>query len=94
MAIRAAADPTSQSAYKLRSISPRGNKPPSSYVVSGKAFTAYYDIPTESAHRWTAQVDDGMLIIDLKEPGLKVVSNRNRNGNRHGQQRERSLLDG
>ena len=89
MGIRKTTDSKSQSAYVVRSVTPRNNRPPSSYVLSGIAFAAYYGIPVESAHRWTAQEEDGMLVIDLNTPGLTVVSNRNlnRDGN---QERERS----
>lgn len=41
-------------------------------VVSGKAFLAYYDIPRGVARRWIAQERDGMLVIDLKQPGTEV----------------------
>jgi hypothetical protein len=41
-------------------------------VVSGKAFLAYYDIPRDVARRWNAEERDGILIIDLKQPGTEV----------------------
>jgi hypothetical protein len=82
MAIRKAADAAARSAYVLRPLKQRGRKaPPSSYLASGKAFAVFYGIPTDVAKRWTAQVEDDMLVVDLNEPGLEVTSNRNRNGN-------------
>jgi hypothetical protein len=47
-------------------------------VVSGKAFLAYYDIPREVARRWNAEERDGMLIIDLKQPGTEVSGHSSR----------------
>lgn len=47
-------------------------------VVSGKAFLAYYDIPRETARRWIAEERDGMLVIDLKQPGTEVSGHSSR----------------
>lgn len=88
--IRKTADAKSQSAYMVRPLSPRNKRPASSYLLSGAAFTAFYGIPTQRAHRWTAREEDGMLVIDLNTPGLEVTSNRQGNGS-NGQS-QRSLL--
>jgi len=66
-----AVDPSTEHAYLVR---PLGRS--SSWLVSGRAFTVYYGIPTEVAHRWVARMDEGMLIVDLKEPGAEVTGHR------------------
>jgi hypothetical protein len=49
----------------------------STHLISGTAFTNWYDIETLVARRWSATVsEDGMLVIDLKQPGAETVSNR------------------
>lgn len=93
IAVRKAEDPSAQSAYVLRPLSQRGSRPPSSFLASGAAFTVFYGIPTEIARRYTAEVQDNMLVINLNEPGVEVTSNRARNRNGQ-QQRERSLFNG
>lgn len=47
-------------------------------VVSGKAFLAYYDIPRDVARRWIAEEREGMLVIDLKQPGTEVSGHSSR----------------
>ncbi len=47
-------------------------------VVSGKAFLAYYEIPRDVARRWIAEERDGMLVIDLKQPGTEVSGHSSR----------------
>jgi hypothetical protein len=47
-------------------------------VVSGKAFLNYYDIPRDVARRWIAEERDGMLVIDLKQPGTEVSGHSSR----------------
>lgn len=41
-------------------------------------FTKYIDLDTSQARRWSPKLSDGMLILDLKDEGALVVSNRNR----------------
>lgn len=67
--------PDSEFAYIVRPLS----KGQSTWLVSGMAFTVYYGIDTSIARRWVARADEeGMLILDLKEPGQEIVSNRER----------------
>lgn len=47
-------------------------------VVSGRAFLAYYEIPRGVARRWIAEKRDGMLVIDLKQPGTEVSGHSDR----------------
>jgi hypothetical protein len=48
------------------------------HVVSGKAFLPYYGIPRDSARRWIATMQDDMLVIDLKQPGIEVTGHSSR----------------
>jgi hypothetical protein len=69
-----AVDPGVDHAYPMR---PQGHKDEGPYIVSGAAFTKYYGIDTEQARRWHADLEDGVLCIDLRQPGQVVTSNRN-----------------
>lgn len=53
----------------------------SSITVSGMAFVRHYGIVpvderSSSAYRWPAKVRDGILCVDVSEPGRPVTSNR------------------
>jgi hypothetical protein len=67
------AEPSTGHAYVVRPLGKGG----SNWLISGKAFTTYYDIPIGVARRWAGHVENDLLIVDLKEPGLEVTSNRN-----------------
>lgn len=47
-------------------------------VISGTAFTRYYDIDTSESKRWEPMFDGPMLIVDLKQPGRPIGSRRTR----------------
>lgn len=66
-------DPSVDHAYPMR---PQANKDDGPYIVSGSAFTKFYGIKTEEARRFNAQMEDGVLIIDLRSEGQVVTSNR------------------
>jgi hypothetical protein len=66
--------PDEAHAYPIRSIGPER----STYVVAARAFFAYYEIPTEEPTRRVVRAEDGVLVIDLNDPGRVAVSNRNR----------------
>ncbi|MCT2586047.1 hypothetical protein [Actinophytocola gossypii] len=68
-------------AYPIRS---QGGKDIGPYLVAGTAFTKYYGIDTTMARRFPATMDDGVLCIDLSQPGTVVSSNRKGRG-RHQQ---------
>lgn len=68
-----AIDPSVDHAYPMR---PQANKEEGPYIVSGSAFTKYYGIKTEEARRYSADIEDGVLIIDLRSEGQVVTSNR------------------
>lgn len=63
----------SPQAYPLRSVG-TGN----SFVISGTAFFAFFGISPEAPKRRDVKVEDGVLILDLKDPGRDATSNRNR----------------
>jgi hypothetical protein len=65
---------TTPHAYVVRGV---GNNQ-ATHVVSGKAFLSYYGIPRDVARRWTAQVEEDVLVIDLKQPGFEVTGHTNR----------------
>ena len=44
------------------------------FIISGKAFTAYYDIPANSPRRWKAYMLNGVLCVDLSGPFIEVSS--------------------
>jgi hypothetical protein len=61
-------------AYALRALA----KSNTTWLLSGTAFVNYYGIETDAARRYVASTTDDMLVLDLKEPGLLVTSNRDR----------------
>ena len=60
-------------AYVVRSFGKGGT-----WLISGTAFTNYYDIDTSVPTRREARVEDGVLVIDLNDPGTPALSNRDR----------------
>lgn len=75
MGVRAV-DPAVEHAYPLRSPS----KTDRSFILSGTAFTKYYEIDTTVSTRRQAYMEGDILCIDLKEPGTVVTSNRRGTG--------------
>lgn len=65
-------DPSTEHAYMVRPLGKGGNN----WLISGRAFTAYYGIPTGTARRWPGRIDNDVLVVDLKEPGAEVTGNR------------------
>ncbi|WP_219419672.1 hypothetical protein [Pseudonocardia nigra] len=51
-------------------------------LIAGTAFVQYYGIDTTTSRRWTPTLRDGVLCIDMKEPGTPIVGNRARRGDR------------
>jgi hypothetical protein len=71
---RAATD-TVQHAYPIRPVN--ANKSGTgTYVVSGRSFTHYYKIDTETARRFNVHLDGDILCLDLKGPSAEVTGNR------------------
>lgn len=75
MGVRAV-DPHAQHAYPIRPNS--GDQHARTFLVSGTAFVRYYGIDTTVSRRWPATMQDGILCVDLKEPGTEVTGNRSR----------------
>lgn len=66
--------PAEDHAYLVKSPAEKRDK---GFILSGRAFTAFYDIRTDEARRRRAYMVDDILCVDLKEPGVVVTSNRN-----------------
>jgi hypothetical protein len=57
------ADPRLDNAQRVRTNT-NGN----AYLVSAARFTTHYGIPTEIGHRWPAQMEGDLLVIDISKP--------------------------
>ena len=66
-------DSSLEHAYTVRSFGRGGT-----WLISGTAFASYYDIDTSVPTRRKGRVEDGMLVIDLNDPGTPALSNRER----------------
>jgi hypothetical protein len=51
-------------------------------ILAASSFSQFVGLEISSGRRWNAQVKDGMLLIDLGDPGTPVVSNRVRGRNK------------
>ena len=58
-----------------RQSSTKGRGP---VLVAGSMFTRFIGLDTAQARRWTPVEGEGVLIIDLKQDGALVISNRER----------------
>ncbi len=67
-------DLTAEHAYKMRPLGKSG----SSWIITATTFTDYNRINTEVARRYQANMEDGMLVIDVSVPGTAIVSNAHR----------------
>lgn len=54
------------------------NKDSGPLVIAGTAFTQYYSIDTSTSRRWTPELRDGVLCIDVRRGGVEVRGNRRR----------------
>ena len=70
------ADPQAEGAYPIRHTSAKAE---TTFLTSGLAFTKYWGIDTETSRRRKVYVEDGILCIDLNDPGTEIVGNRSRN---------------
>ena len=64
------ADPRSTTAFALRPAV--ADRPASPLVTTAASFTAFYDIDTSVSRRWTPELRDGLLLIDLKGPSVEA----------------------
>lgn len=62
-------------AYPIRGVDTDGP-----WIVSGTAFTRFFNIITDVSRRYPAYVEGDLLCIDLKLGGTEVTSNRVKNG--------------
>lgn len=60
-------------AYAVRTQSHREG---AQAILSGSAFTQYYDIDTSVSRRWEPYMEGGILCIDLKGASTEVRGNR------------------
>jgi hypothetical protein len=60
--------------YVVRPQSPTKDTGP--LIIAGTAFAQYYGLDTTVSRRWTPTLVDGVLCIDLKQPGVEIVGNR------------------
>jgi hypothetical protein len=65
--------PEDPDAYPVRPIGGGGT-----YVLSGRAFLKWFDIDFGTPTRREVTVVNGVLIVDLKDPGRDATSNRTR----------------
>lgn len=65
------ADPSLPHAYALRK---QGGS--NSWIIAGQAFTNRYGIPTDTALRYGATTEDGVLVVDLKTTGTDATGPR------------------
>ena len=63
-------DPSMDHAYIVRTQ--RG----ANWLISGRAFMNYYEVDVSEPRRRMAQMQGDVLVVDLKEPGTVVTSNR------------------
>lgn len=68
-------EPARPYAYPLRRA---GKKGTGSLTTAAKAFFQYYDLPLGTPVRREVTVEDGVLIVNLNDPGRLAISNRNR----------------
>lgn len=81
-----AANPANEHAYAIRATGGRTEES-GTYVVSATAFCKYFDIDTLVSRRWSAVVEDDVLVLDMTKEGTVVTSNRN------GRTKERAEAD-
>lgn len=67
---------TNPNAYPARWQGKKVGKGP--VLIAGSLFTRHIGLDTSEARRWSPRIQDGLLVIDLNEPGQRVVANRNR----------------
>ena len=68
-------DPSNPRAYRLRRQGHANN-----WIIGGQAFTKAFHIDTDTAMRYPATIDDGVLVVDLKQPGTDATGVRARTG--------------
>ena|SRR6266699_1955899 len=72
--IRATADGAAD-AYVPRAATKDGDAGP--FLVAGKAFLSHFRIEMKQTKRYLVTVEDGILLVDLKQPGTTITGSRN-----------------
>lgn len=67
---------TAPNAYPTRRQGPGKESNRGIVLIAGTMFAKFIGIDTSVAKRWVPRVEDGMLIVDLKEPSQTVASTR------------------
>jgi hypothetical protein len=65
-------DSASPRAYPVR---PQG-KNAATFMIAGRAFTKHYELDTDVARRYSTQLQDDMLVLDLKSESIDVTGPR------------------
>lgn len=68
------ADENNPNAYPARPQNTKSGKGP--VLVAGTLFTQYIGLDTSQAMRWAPTEEDGVLCVDLSQPGHKATGNR------------------
>jgi len=79
-------------AYGVRKLGSRRGE--STFLVSGTAFTNYYEIDTSRSVRRSGWIEDGVFMIDLNDPGTEVTSNRNRHRDEASEEQQEAAYSG
>ena len=74
IAIRAAKS-TSHNAYLPRAQG-KDSEEKGPWLIAGTLFTQHAGLDTSEAHRWVPTLEDGLLVVDVSQPGSKVSVNR------------------
>jgi hypothetical protein len=72
----------SSNAYPMRRQNPlprTGRGHGGSTLIAGTLFTRSIDLNTSQARRWIPHMEGDILVVDLKQGGQPITSNRNRN---------------
>jgi hypothetical protein len=77
-----AVSPTSPRAYPVR---PQG-KNAATFMIAGQAFARYYGLDTTTARRYSVEMRDGILVLDLKSESIDVTGPRAATKSRLGAQ--------
>jgi hypothetical protein len=69
--------------HNRRAYPVRKQQNAASYLIAGNAFNQYYGIETGITRRYDAAMIDGILVVDLKQPGQEVISTRRQKSSEH-----------
>jgi hypothetical protein len=67
---------SNQNAYPVRAQGTHADRGP--WLIAGTLFTQFIGLDTTAARRWSPNVEDGLLLIDISKPGATASSPRGR----------------